>query len=86
MTHQEIISDTEIELLLNDLLEKFGYDFTDYSSASVKRRIYRLFTLDKFYNFEELRNRVLNDEEYISRFVQELTVNVTEMFRDPSFL
>ena len=85
MIHQEIISDEEIEVLLNDLLEKFGYDFTDYSSASVKRRIQRLFTLDRFRNFQELKNRVLKDENYISRFVQEITVNVTEMFRDPSF-
>jgi chemotaxis protein methyltransferase CheR len=81
----DVISEKDVQVILNDLLEQFGYDFTDYSSASVKRRINRLFVLDKFRNFEELRHRVLSDEKYISRFVQEITVNVTEMFRDPSF-
>ncbi|MER3464449.1 MAG: chemotaxis protein CheR, partial [Chitinophagaceae bacterium] len=68
-----------------DLLERYGYDFTDYAKASLKRRINRLFTLDKFPSFAELRYRVKNDETYLKRFVEEITVNVTEMFRDPSF-
>lgn len=72
-------------IILDDLLEHFGYDFSDYSSASLKRRITRIFTLDKFKSFEELRQQVLHDEKYITRFIQEITVNVTEMFRDPSF-
>ncbi len=82
---KEFISDEEIDLVLNDLVEEFGYDFTDYSSASVKRRINRLFSLDKFKNFNEFRSRIIEDDKYLSRFVEEITVNVTEMFRDPSF-
>jgi len=81
----ELFSEEEIDILLNDLLEKFGYDFTNYSRASVKRRISRLFMLDKFVSFDELRNRLTRNDKYITRFVQELTVNVTEMFRDPAF-
>lgn len=83
--HREIISDEEIEILLNDLLEQFGYDFRDYSSASIRRRINRLFSIDKFSSFGEFRVQVLKDDKYITRFIQEITVNVTEMFRDPSF-
>lgn len=79
------MSDLEISIILNDLVEKFGYDFTDYSGASVKRRINRLFSLDKFKNFDEFRSRVVDDDKYLSRFVEEITVNVTEMFRDPGF-
>lgn len=74
-----------MELLLNDLWEIYGYDFTGYSRASVKRRIGRLIVLDKFASFAELRYRVRTDAGYFSRFVEEVTVNVTEMFRDPSF-
>lgn len=81
----ENVNEDQIGQLLNELMEQFGYDFTGYSSASVKRRINRLFVLDKFQNFEQLRQRVLRDDAYINRFVQEITVNVTEMFRDPSF-
>jgi chemotaxis protein methyltransferase CheR len=82
---QDEIADHEVELLLNEIVTAHGYDFTSYSTASVKRRINRLFILDHFTNFEEFRKRVLLDKNYISRFVQEITVNVTEMFRDPLF-
>ena len=74
-----------MELLLNDLWEIYGYDFTGYSRASVKRRIGRLIVLDKFTSFAELRYRVRTNADYFHRFVEEITVNVTEMFRDPSF-
>ncbi len=43
----------------------------------------RLMMLDKFSNFAEMRYRLMTDPVYIRRFVEELTVNVTEMFRDP---
>ncbi|HEV7379499.1 MAG TPA: protein-glutamate O-methyltransferase CheR [Dyadobacter sp.] len=80
-----MIEDEDIELLLTDLFELHGYDFTSYSRASLKRRINRLYSLDKFPSFAELRYRVRNDTSYLKRFVEEITVNVTEMFRDPSF-
>ena len=80
-----MIEEGELDLLLNDLLEIYGYDFTHYARASLKRRINRLFSLDKFPSFAELRYRVKSDPGYLKRFVEELTVNVTEMFRDPQF-
>ena len=80
-----MIKDEDVNILLNDLLDTYGYDFTEYSKASLKRRIHRLFTLDKFPSFAELRYRVKTDEAYLKRFVEEITVNVTEMFRDPAF-
>ena len=79
------IGDDEVELLLNEVVSMYGYDFTSYSTASVKRRINRLFILDRFSGFDAFRMKVLQDKNYIKRFVQEITVNVTEMFRDPSF-
>lgn len=80
-----MIEEDEIDLLLNDLVEVYGYDFTHYARASLKRRINRLWSLDKFPSFAELRYRVRTDPPYLKRFVEELTVNVTEMFRDPLF-
>ena len=80
-----MIREEEVQILLNDMLDVYGYDFNDYSKASLKRRIDRLFTLDKFPSFAEFRYRIKNDEGYLKRFVEEITVNVTEMFRDPTF-
>jgi chemotaxis protein methyltransferase CheR len=79
------LADNEIETLLNDVFESYGYDFTDYSKASIKRRINRLYSLDKFLSFAEFRYRLKSDENYFKRFIEEVTVGVTEMFRDPSF-
>lgn len=79
------MEDEDIDLLLTDLFDLYGYDFTNYSRASLKRRIVRLCSIDKFPSFAELRYKVRTDEAYLKRFVEEITVNVTEMFRDPSF-
>src|SRR6201996_9560981 len=75
----------ELELLLSDLYKRYGYDFSEYSKASIQRRVQRLFTLDKFPSFAEFRYRLQSDSQYFRRFVEEITVNVTEMLRDPSF-
>jgi chemotaxis protein methyltransferase CheR len=79
------ITDEQVEILLSDLLEQYGYDFSGYSRASLKRRITRLYGLDKAVSFAEFRYRISNDSTYFKRFVEQITVNVTEMFRDPLF-
>ena len=77
--------DENIETLLSDILEVYGYDFTGYSRASLKRRIRRLYELDKFVSFAEFRYRIREEAPYFKRFLEQITVNVTEMFRDPEF-
>jgi chemotaxis protein methyltransferase CheR len=80
-----MINDGEINILLNDVLELYGYDFNFYSKASLTRRVNRLFSLDKFTSFGNFRYKIISDKDYFKRFVEEITVNVTEMFRDPLF-
>ena len=81
----DAIDNDQVEILLNDVLESHGYDFLEYSHASIKRRISRLYALDNFVSFAEFRYTVRTDKQYFKRFLEEITVNVTEMFRDPSF-
>lgn len=78
-------SDEYVEILLADILEIYGYDFTGYSRASLKRRIVRLYKLDNFVSFAEFRYKIKNDSGYYKRFLEQITINVTEMFRDPEF-
>jgi chemotaxis protein methyltransferase CheR len=85
LAEEDRINDEGVEILLNDLLEQYGYDFTDYAKASLKRRINRLYTLDNFPSFAEFRHKLRGSPEYLKRFVEEITVNVTEMFRDVWF-
>lgn len=79
------LKEEEIRCVLNDLHEQHGYDFNDYARASLYRRINRIFILDRFASFAEFRYRLKSDPEYFQRFIESVTVNVTEMFRDPSF-
>lgn len=85
MLEPDILKEEEISLLLNDVAAIYGYDFRQYSRASLKRRLNRICLVDRFSSFAELRYRVVNDRSYLQRFVEEITVNVTEMFRDPNF-
>ncbi|HEV2482041.1 MAG TPA: protein-glutamate O-methyltransferase CheR [Puia sp.] len=80
-----VIQYEELELLLGDLYARYGYDFTEYSKASLHRRVQRIFSLDNFPSFAEFRYRLQHDSVYFRRFVEEITVNVTEMLRDPGF-
>ncbi|EOR96057.1 Chemotaxis protein methyltransferase CheR [Arcticibacter svalbardensis MN12-7] len=85
MIEYNFIQDEDVDIILNDILESYGYDFTEYSKASIKRRINRLFTLDRFMSFAEFRYRLKSDPDYMHRFIEQVTVTVTEMFRDPQF-
>jgi chemotaxis protein methyltransferase CheR len=79
------LTDSQVDVILNDLHETYGYDFTSYARASLKRRILLLLSNDRFPSFAEFRYKLKSDPDYFSRFVEKVTVNVTEMFRDPSF-
>lgn len=85
MVELDIVKNDDMEMLLKDISHLYGYDFTQYSKASLKRRLNRICMLDKFTSFAELRYRLIHDSTYLSRFIEEITVNVTEMFRDPHF-
>ncbi len=62
---------------------KYNYDFTNYALSSFRRRIVRILELNKI-NIDTLLVK-LESPEYLEYFLNEITVNVTEMFRDPSF-
>lgn len=80
-----LLSEEEIGLLLTDLIEVYGYDFTGYSKPMLSRRINRLYKLRSFSSFNSFRYLLISDPEYLRWFITEVTVPVTEMFRDPSF-
>lgn len=81
----DFVTDNDVEMLLDDINHLYGYDFTGYSRASLKRRIQRLFIMDKFSSFAALRYRIQTEPDYFNHAVTEISVNVTEMFRDPVF-
>jgi len=78
-----MIKEEELDILITELFEKYGYDFSNYARASLKRRVNRILVIDRLPSFAELLYKVKNDGDYCNHIVQQLTVNVTEMFRDP---
>ncbi|MBC7903632.1 MAG: protein-glutamate O-methyltransferase CheR [Gemmatimonadaceae bacterium] len=80
-----MLTDENLTLLLDELYQSYGYDFTSYARASLKRRVSRLMMLEKLNGFSELFYRLRHEDDYLKKVVGELTVNVTEMFRDPTF-
>jgi chemotaxis protein methyltransferase CheR len=84
------MSDLDIEIadlrrLTEVIKSKYGYDFKDYAMSSFKRRIKRVVDLYKFKSVERLINILETNPDFFEEFISEITVNVTEMFRDPSF-
>jgi chemotaxis protein methyltransferase CheR len=75
----------EIQLLLEGLFRYYGYDFRDYALASLKRRIWNTIQAERLTSISALQEKVLHDRACLDRFLLGLSVNVTSMFRDPSF-
>lgn len=84
MVHKDI-SEKEISLLLEAVYLKYGYDFRQYSRAHIKRRIMNRLVLSGFEDVSQMQSKVLNDATFASHLLQDLSITVTEMFRDPGF-
>jgi chemotaxis protein methyltransferase CheR len=75
----------DLQKFLESIRFVYGYDFTDYAEASVKRRIQYFMTKNGVDDINALAKLLLKDESTFELFIQEVSVTVTEMFRDPMF-
>jgi len=80
-----MIERTALRGQLDSIRLVYGYDFTEYSEGSLGRRIAHFMENRNIPGMDELARAVLRDEGLFESFVQEVTVTVTEMFRDPGF-
>lgn len=77
--------DIEITLLLEAMFQKYGYDFRHYSRAHINRRITNRMSLSGIPTVTEVQSRLLHDKQFASVILSDLSITVTEMFRDPEF-
>lgn len=82
--------DLEIELedlkkLTDAILTKYGYDFGNYAMSSFKRRIIMVMKKNGIKTVDSLIQKLMFDSNFFEQFILDITVNTTEMFRDPSF-
>ncbi|MCK9381645.1 MAG: protein-glutamate O-methyltransferase CheR [Sulfuritalea sp.] len=79
------VEDVEIRLLLEGVERIYGYDFRDYADASIKRRLTHWLAESEFETFSQAQSLLLRDRSVFESLLRGITVNVTEMFRDPAF-
>ena len=75
----------EIDLLLEAVYRRYGFDFREYAVASLKRRLWRRVLAEGLSTISDLQARLLHDPACMERLLLDLSINVTSMFRDPSF-
>lgn len=75
----------EISLLTEAIHRHYGFDFRSYAFGSLKRRVWKRAQAEGLETISALTDRVLHDESIMERLLQDLSVNVTAMFRDPKF-
>lgn len=79
------LDERDVERLLETLYERFHYDFRDYSMASVRRRLAHALNSLELVSIAQLEARLLEDPKLFTGLLQYLTVQVSDMFRDPGF-
>lgn len=81
----ETIDSHELKTLLSAIKEAYGYDFTQYAEASINRRSLYFMNAKNFKTVRELQEALIQNDQLFEEFVRNLSVTVTEMFRDPAF-
>lgn len=76
------ITDQDYQLFLFTLRNSSKYDFTQYSEKSLKRRLAKVLADNKL-GINNLINKLKSDNSFVEKIVKEITVNTTELFRDP---
>lgn len=90
-TMQNIVVDNdetekiEIDLMLEAIYQRYGYDFRDYSRATITRRIRNFLQTNQYEKVSELIPQLIHNENFFNQLLHKFSITVTEMFRDPSF-
>ncbi len=82
---QTEIENLEIDILIDAIYKRYGYDFRNYARASFNRRIFDFIENNNLNRPSEILTELLYSEQYFKKFICNISVTVTEMFRDPIF-
>jgi chemotaxis protein methyltransferase CheR len=75
----------EVQVLLEAVFRRYGFDFREYAYPSIRRRIWNQVHAEGLTSIVEFQGKLLHEPACMERFLLAVTVNVTAMFRDPSF-
>ncbi len=77
------VEDIEVQLFIEAMYLKYGYDFRDYSRAHMKRRIKNRLGISGLESISAMQYEMLSSQEFFNKILPDFSINVTEMFRDP---
>ena len=80
-----VLKEEEVDDIIALINDFSGYDFSEYSRPSLLRRMQRFVTINKITNLSVFQDELIENSQLLNNLIEELTVNVTEMFRDPLF-
>ncbi|MCA9520617.1 MAG: protein-glutamate O-methyltransferase CheR [Myxococcales bacterium] len=80
---EETVEGIEVDLLLEALRRRYGYDFRSYARATVERRVRQFLSEMSVASIADAIPRLLHDESFAITLMQHFSISVTEMFRDP---
>jgi chemotaxis protein methyltransferase CheR len=84
-TPRDDIERIEIDCLLEAIYRRYGFDFREYAPASLRRRVARRMEIEGLRTISALQEKILRRSELMEALILDLSINVTSMFRDPSF-
>ncbi len=79
------VFDIELKLLLEGIYQCYQQDFRSYSPASLRRRMRLAMNRLECHSLSQLQDKVLHDPAVFAQMMNYLTVQVSEMFRDPGY-
>lgn len=85
MTSEDELETIEVQLLLEGIYRYYGFDFRNYVSPSIKRRIKYRIQIDKLNSISDLQEKVLHNPSMMTKLLSDFSIHVSEMFRDPLF-
>jgi chemotaxis protein methyltransferase CheR len=79
------LEEIELSLLLEGVFRQYGFDFREYAPASLRRRVWRRVHAEGLSTISALQDKLLHDPVCMERLLLDLSINVTAMYRDPTF-
>lgn len=78
-------TEIEMNLIIEAIYHRFQYDFRQYSRSSLRRRLEQAMIRFHCKSISQLQEKLLHEKDFFPKLLAYLTVNTTELFRDPSY-
>ncbi|WP_285395318.1 protein-glutamate O-methyltransferase CheR [Lysinibacillus sp. fls2-241-R2A-57] len=82
---QKMHSDLEIDFLLEAIYHLSGFDFRQYNRSTISRRVFNSMQVNNIPTISRVLEKVIHEKGFLEQLLNDFSISVTEMFRNPSF-